>query len=322
MSVTPQTILASRLTAHGEPVRAESVELPQPGDGEVRVRLAYGGVNPVDGYIAAGRVAPDAPLPRTIGGEAAGTTADGTPVLVAGEGLGTARDGLWAQAANVPEGALHRLPDGVGAREAAAMGVSGLTSWHTVHGVARVTAEDRVLVLGAAGGVGSVIVSLASTTGAKVWGQTGTEAKAGLIAEQGAQRALVTGADGLAEALGDFQPTVVFDPLGGPFVAPIVAALAPRGRIVSFGTSAGPDVSFNLQILYRKSGAILGYGGMSLTGDERREGLRHALEALADGRLRVPIDRTFPLGEAAEALAYLSDRKARGNVLLELGGGS
>src|ERR1700722_2544948 len=97
-----------------EPLVVEGVVLPEPTEGEVRVELEFGGVNPIDRYIAEGRVNPAGPLPRTLGGEAAGTL-DGAPVLVAGEGLGAARDGLWAQAAVVPQGAVVALPDGVAA---------------------------------------------------------------------------------------------------------------------------------------------------------------------------------------------------------------
>src|SRR3984957_16665505 len=77
-------IRAPRLHAHGEPLQIEVVDLPEPGADEVRVELEYGGINPIDRYIAEGRVAPDAPLPRTLGGEAGGAV-DGHPGLVPGE---------------------------------------------------------------------------------------------------------------------------------------------------------------------------------------------------------------------------------------------
>ena len=98
---------------------------------------------------------------------------------MAGEGLGAARDGVWAQAAVVPRLAVVELPEGVAPRAAAAMGIAGLTALNCVRHVAAVTAEDRVVVLGASGGVGSMIVSLARSAGATVWGQTGSAAKAG-----------------------------------------------------------------------------------------------------------------------------------------------
>jgi NADPH2:quinone reductase len=310
-------VRAARLKQHGEPLQIETVELPAPGPDEVLVALRFGGVNPVDRYAAEGRVALDGPLPRTLGGEASGTL-DGRPVIVTGEGVGSARDGVWAQAAVVPEAAVVELPDGVDLRDAAAMGVAGLTAWNVVHDVGRVTSADRVLVLGASGGVGSIIVSLAHAAGATVWGHCGSGAKAPLIEVQGADRVIVGAAEQLLQQLGDFEPTVVLDPLGDGFLAPVIDALAVGGRLVVYGTSAGPEVRFNLQKLYRKTISLLGYGGMQLGRDERRAGLQAALTALRDGELKVRIDEVLPLERVNEAFDRLVRRQAQGKLLLAL----
>jgi NADPH2:quinone reductase len=295
----------------------DDVELAPPAEGEVRVELLFGGVNPVDRYIAEGRVNPDGGLPRTLGGEASGTV-DGKPVLVAGLGLGTSRDGVWARAANVPADAVVAIPDGVELPAAAAMGIAGLTALKCVRDVGRVGKEDRVFVLGASGGVGSMIVSLAEAAGAIVWGQTGSEEKAGMVAEQGASRVLVGGADDIGEALAEFEPTAVFDPLGDGFVPIAMEALAPRGRLISFGVSAGPGVTLNMQTLYRKMASILGYGGMQLTPEEHRPGLEAALEAVKAGELKVVIDEVLALDQVNEGFRRLVDRRVRGNLLLAL----
>lgn len=299
------------------PLSVEDVELAPPAEGEVRVELAYGGVNPVDRYVAEGRVNPGGALPRTLGGEASGMV-DGKPVLVAGLGLGTSRDGVWAQAANVPTDAVVAIPDGVELPAAAAMGIAGLTALKCVRDVGRVGKEDRVFVLGASGGVGSMIVSLAEAAGAIVWGQTGSEEKAGMVAEQGASRVLVGGGDDIGEALAEFEPTAVFDPLGDGFVPVAMEALVPRGRLVSFGVSAGPEVTLNMQTLYRKMASILGYGGMELTPEEHRPGLEAALEAVKAGELKVVIDEVLALDQVNEAFRRLVDRRVRGNLLLAL----
>jgi NADPH:quinone reductase len=310
-------VRAVRLLAHGAPLAVEEVALPAAGDGEVRVELDYGGVNPVDRYGAIGRVAPDGPLPRTLGAEAGGTL-DGRPVLVAGEGLGAVRDGVWASAAVVPRESIVELPDGVSTREAAAMGIAGLTALNCVRRLGRVTDEDRVLVLGASGGVGSMIVSLCAAAGATVWGQTGSADKAAGIERQGAQRAVVGGPDAFAPALADLKPTVAFDPLGDGFVAPVIDAIEPHGRVVSFGVSAGAETTFNIQALYRKGVSLLGYAGLLITREQRIPGLREALAALADGSLRVVIDEALPIDRANDAFARLVDRGVQGKLLLDL----
>jgi NADPH:quinone reductase len=309
-------VKAARLHAHDVPLRVEDVELPAPGNGEVRVDLAFGGVNPVDSYVAQGKVAADAPLPRILGGEASGHV-DGEPVLVTGAGLGSTRDGVWTSAANIPRAAVVPLPEGVGLREAAAMGVAGLTAWHTLE-LADVRPGDRVLVLGAGGGVGLTTVSLAAAMGATVWGQTGSAGKAEAIRGQGAHEVVVTDAAGLVKALGDRAPTVVVDGLGGAFTPAALSALAPHGRHVLFGTSAGSTTTMELRPLYRRGLRILGYGGLMLSDEERRAGLRGALTALAEGRMRVPIDRTIPMESVNDAFRLLDDRALTGKVVLDL----
>jgi NADPH:quinone reductase len=291
--------------------------LPEPRDDEVQVELDFGGINPIDRYIAEGRVYSDGPLPRTLGGEAAGRLGD-RPVLVVGAGLGMVRDGVWSRTAVVPLETVVELPEGVSTRVGAAMGIAGLTAYNCVHDVAKVTPEDRVLVLGASGGVGSMIVSLASSVGATVWGQTGSEQKAASISGQGAERVVISGAEQLAEAVAELEPTVAFDPLGGDFVAPLVDTLQPRGRLVSFGVSAGAQTCFNMQMVYRKSVSVLGYGGMQVTAEDRRAGLLAALEAVRDGTLHVLIDSVLPLEEVNQAFERLTSRHVRGNLVLDL----
>jgi NADPH:quinone reductase len=312
-------VRAARLHKHGEPLKIETVELPEPREGEVLVDLAFAGVNPIDRYTAEGSVEPEGPLPRTLGFEAAGML-DGRPVVVHGEGLGTARDGVWAQAAVVPREAVTHVPEGVDLGEAAAMGVVGVTAWNVVHDVGQVSSDDRVLVLGASGGLGCAIVSLAHATGATIWGQTSSAEKTRLVEEQGADRVIVTGPGQLSEELRDFEPTVVLDALGGGFVDPVLDALAVRGRLVVYGTSAGPGVTFNLRQLYRKRISLLGYGGTALTREERREGTQRALEALAQGELRLPIHGRLALEQVNDAFERLAARTVRGKLLLDLDG--
>lgn len=311
-------VRAARLIEHGRPLVVEEMGLPDaPPAGEVRVDLAFGGVNPVDRYVAEGRVAPDGPLPRTLGGEASGYL-DGRAVLIAGEALGAARDGVWAQAAVVPTAAIIDLPAGVEPRAAAAMGIAGLTALNCVRTLAQVTEDDRVFITGASGGVGTMIVSLAHAAGATVWGQTGSEHKVAAIAEMGADRVLVGGAEQIAPAVAEFEPTVALDSLGDGFMAPLVDAMAARGRIITLGTTAGAEVTFNMQQLYRKMVSLLGYGGMQLTREERRPGLAEALQAVAAGDLKVRIDSVLPLAEVNEAFARLTRRDVQGKLLLDL----
>lgn len=311
---------AARLQAHGKPLVVEEVDVPVPGDDEVVVEMAFAGVNPVDRYAAEGRVAPDGPLPRTLGMEGTGRLAgDGRPVLIHGRGLGATRDGAWAERVVVPSAAVTDIPPGVDLAEAAAMGVAGVTAWRSATEQARVTADDRVLVLGASGGVGSILVSLCRSLGARVWGQTGNPDKAAFITGQGADEVVTADAAGLAAAIEPLQPTVVFDALGDGYSAAAIEALAPFGRLVSFGVSAGPMAEVNMQFLYRKGLTVYGYGGLIEPEDRMAAGKAAALAALADGRLRVVIAERLPLGRVNDAFSALVDRAVSGKIVLDLG---
>ena len=308
---------AARLHRHGDPLVVEDVALTEPGPGEVLVTLRRGGVNPIDRYVAAGSVAPDGPLPRTIGLEAAGEV-DGSPILVHGHGLGMTRDGVYAGHVVAPKDALVPVPDGVSTEQAASASIAGLTAYSVVVSLADVTADDRVLVLGASGGVGLPVVSLAAGLGARVWGQTGNPAKADAIRELGAVDALIADADGLATAAAQVRPTVIVDSLGGSFTPAALNLIEQHGRYVVFGVSAGADVTVDLRSLYRRSIHLLGYSGFGLTPGESRQRLGLVLAALADGTLRIPVDRTLPLSAVGTALDALADRAVSGKIVLAL----
>lgn len=317
--VAGRTVRAARLAEHGRPLAVETVELSEPAADEVLVEMAFAGVNPVDRYITLGRVAPDAPLPRTVGVEGVGRVG-GRWVVLHGHGLGTARDGVWADAAVVPAAATVDVPDGVEPVAAAAVGVAGVTAWRTVTEVARVAADDRVLVLGASGGVGGMIISLVRSIGAEVWGQTGRPSKVAAIEAAGARAVVATSPRALGAAVAGLRPTVVFDPLGDGFTGAAIEALEPRGRLVLFGASADPEGVVPLLSLYRKGLTVLGYGGLGEPEEAIRNGMVAALGAVRDGRLTVSVDSVLPLDEAQQALDRLARREVSGKLVLELAG--
>jgi NADPH:quinone reductase len=318
-------VTAARLVQHGQRLQIQDTEIPEPDDGEVLLQVVYSGVNPMDiyaaqghmaPYAARGQVAPYEPLPRTLGTESAGTV-DGRQVIVRGHGIGTVRDGLWATAAIVPRDALIDIPDGVDLRAAASMGVAGVTAWRAVSELARVRADDRVLVLGASGGVGSIIVSIAKSAGAVVIGQTSSEDNAEWIMERGADQVVVTDAPHLASATAHLRPTVVFDSLGGGFTGGAIEALRERGRLVLFGTSAGVEGRVPLRSLQEKAVTVLGYASTMEPDEAINTALRQAIEALAAGAFRVPVDSVLPLDQVNEAFDRIQRRDVRGKIVLD-----
>ncbi len=306
-----------RIHAFGEALSVDEVSEPAPGPGEVLFEAAVIGVNPIDAWLTEGTVAGGRQtLPFVPGADAAGMV-EGRRVAVRGAGVGSVRDGLYRAWANVPEESVVDLPDAVSFEQAAAVGVAGTTAVRLVEDIARVKSSDRTLVLGASGGVGSLIVQLAKSAGATVWGQTTDPGKVEFVREQGADQIVATVAAGLTEAARPFEPTVVFDPLGDGYTQAAIAAMASFGRLALFGTSAGAVASeFDLRALYRKSVSILAYSGTIEPPDVLREGLRRALEAVARGELRVPIDDVLPLERAQEAHDRIRRREVQGKLLL------
>lgn len=316
--VSVRGMRAARLHHIGGTLQLD-IDLPAPvaGDQGVVVDLAYASVNPLDIWVTRGTPGAAAEhLPWTPGTEATGWI-EGRPVLIRGGGLGVMRPGLYAERAAVPTSSVTPLPHGTDLQQVAGLGVAGATAWHAVHTKSAVTADDRVLVLGASGGVGAMAVQLARATGARVVGQTTSEAKVAGILAGGAERAIVADAANLTAAIGDFRPTVVFDPLGGAFTGAAVEALEPFGRLCVYGTSVDEIVTFNLRSLYRKGITLTGYTGLRETSAQQADLLATLIADIAAGRLTVPIDAVLPLGSAAEAHQRILDRKVEGKLLLD-----
>ena len=308
---------AARLHSIGGILQIDEVPDPQPGPGELLVDIAYASVNPLDVWITQGSVGMAAAnLPWTPGTEATGHV-DGRAVLIRGGGLGVIRPGVYCTQIAVPEDWLLPLADGLDLAQVAAMPVAGITAWQALHGRAHVEADDRVLVLGASGGVGALAIQLAKAAGATVWGQTGSPGKVEGITASGADNVVVTGADGLEVAVEAYQPTVILDALGGPFTDAAIGAIANKGRLVVYGTSNSEQVSINLRRLYRKGVNLLGYAGLVDTAEEQRTALNTLLSMMAAGTLRVPVGDLLPLSDAAAAHARILDRGVEGKIVLD-----
>ncbi|TDV56344.1 quinone oxidoreductase family protein [Actinophytocola oryzae] len=298
---------AARVHEFGAPLRVDEVAEPVAGDGEVLVRLTFAGVNPIDVRLrdgGAGRV----PLPFVPGCDGVGVV-DSRPVVVYGEGVGLRRPGTYAEWVAAPVSAVVPVPSGVDPAAAAGLGLAGVTAWALVRGV---TAADRVLVLGASGGVGSLAVRLAASAGARVCAQTTSPG----LAVDG--EVVVCAEDGLREAVRSFAPTVVLDGLGGAYTGEAVRAVAEGGRITVFGVSAGSRGEVDYATLYRKGVTITGHASLSMPAADVRAALSDCLALVADGRVRVLVDEVVPLGEVNTAHQRLLERRATGKLVLAL----
>lgn len=310
---------AVRVTKPGGPLSLERLTLRPAGRDEVTVHLRYAAVNPLDHHILAATALSAAGLPRTLGVEGVGE-AEGQWFVVYDDDLGVARDGTWAEYVTVPRDVLVPVPSGLDLRLAACAGVAGATAVRTTCELGEVGSDDRVLVLGAGGGIGTAITSLARSRGACVWGQVGSEAKVDAVLQANAVPVIAASAAELRQQVSNLGITVAFDALGGDYTSALVEALAIGGRLVSYGISAGSRASLSMRSVSMKNLTISGYGARTEPPAEVRADIRTALRYLATGQLAIRIDQVVPLAEADRALAALANRKVSGKILLDTRG--
>jgi NADPH2:quinone reductase len=318
---------AIRVSATGGPeaLTLQDVPLPEPGPGQVRLKIAATGVNFIEVYQRKGQY--KLSLPFTPGVEAAGTVdAVGPEVadLRVGERVASVDVmGSYAQYALVRADRVVRIPDGISTELAAAVMLQGMTAHYLTHSTFPVQAGQTALVQAAAGGVGQLLVQIVKMRGARVIGTAGSEAKAQLAREAGADEVInYTQQDFEAETerlTNGAGVAVVYDSVGKTTFDQSLNVLQRRGYMVLFGQSSGPVPPFDPQVLNAKGSLFLTRPTLReyvATRDELQWRASDLFGWIAAGRLRVRIDRTFPLAEASQAHQYLEDRKTQGKVLL------
>lgn len=262
-------------------------------------------LNPLDLAVAAGRFyGGHPPLPYVPGCEAVGRL-DGRRVYLFGEGFGTRRDGFLVERVDFPAAGAVPVPDDLDDGVAAALGIAGIAGWVPVAHVAPVRPDDRVLVLGATGTVGSVALQ-----GARLLGAARIVA-AGRDPER-LEQTLALGADGTVQlddgdlverfraACGGEGPTLVVDLLWGAPVRAAADAAAPEARIVNVGQSAGPEATLTSAAVRGKQLRILGHSDFALSRDELRSAYGELAGHVAAGRIGIRTE-SYPLDEVAAA---------------------
>jgi NADPH:quinone reductase len=294
------------------PLSLADVPEPAPGPGELLLDMEAASVN--RGEI---RTAGKQPPGTVIGWDVAGTVAalgEGVTTFDVGERVVTLSPGggSFAERVAVPAEWTAPLPSACDFVPAATLPVAGVTAAGTLR-LARTHAGDRVLVTGAAGGVGQFTLQLALQAKATVTGQAASEERAAAVRATGAE-ALVHPGDG-SPVDGEFD--VVLDGIGGPMLGPLLAATAANGRVVVYGNSADADSTFRVETFYGKGVTI--YGFRVFTSVPPAQGVKD-MATLADqaatGALSVKVQATAPLADALPLIADLYARKVTGKVVL------
>lgn len=324
----PDNASALVVTRHGGGgvLEVRGCEVAHPGPDEATVRVEAAGVNFIDVYQREG-VYPTEP-PFVIGSEGAGIVeavgADATDVQVGDRVAWAMHLGSAASRVNVPARILVPVPDAVDLGTAAAVMLQGMTAHYLVNSTYAVQPGDSVLVHAAAGGVGQLLVQLATAKGATVVATAGSAEKLATARALGAQHTIdYTGVDDLAtqvrEANGGKGVDVVYDGVGKATFDASLASLRPRGMLVLFGGASGQVPPFDLQRL--NSGGSLFVTRPTLadyvaTRAELLDRASAVLDDVAAGRLRVEIGGRHPLGDAAAAYGSLEGRRSTGKLLL------
>jgi NADPH:quinone reductase len=301
-----------------EVLKLADLPVPEPGEGEVLIRVSRAGMNYADTHQRTNDYLARYELPLVPGGEVAGVREDTGERVVAMCGLGG-----YAEYATAPAALAFAIPDGVDDGTALALLIQGLTAWHLYRTSAKVTAGESVVVHAAAGGVGSLAVQLGGAMGAgRVIATASTEEKRALALELGADVAIDASPKGMKERLEEAnggKVDVVFEMAGGEVFEASLAALAPFGRLVTYGIASRQPNEISSGALMRRSRAVVGFWLMHCIGRPEMvdEALADLFARVKRGELRAYLGATYPLADAARAQVDLAERRTMGKLLLD-----
>ena len=305
----------------------KSLPTPEPKAGEVRIRIEAASLNFPDLLIVQNKYQMKPPLPFVPGSEYAGVieaVGEGVMHLQVGQAVaclsGTGGFGTHTLA---PAKLCMPLPAGFGPVDAAAFIMTYATSHHALLDRGQLKAGETVLVLGAAGGVGTAAIQIAKASGARVIAAASTQEKCDLCAAQGADATINYNKDNFRERLKELTegkgPDVIYDPVGGDYAEPAFRSIAWRGRYLVVGFAAGPIPALPWNLALLKGASIVGvfWGDFS-----RRESTANAamMQELAkwygQGKIKPVIHKTMPMAELKQAYAEMGSRGVMGKLVM------
>ncbi len=322
-------VMAIRIHETGGPEKMvwEEVPLGVPGPGQALVRHSAVGLNFIDVYHRTG-LYPLPALPWTLGMEAAGVVeavGDGVTMVRPGDRVAYANPpvGAYCEARIMPADRLVPLPDAISDQTAAAMMLQGMTAQYLLRRTYRVQAGDTILVHAAAGGVGLLLCQWAKHLGAHVIGTVGSEAKAELARAHGCDHPILYRQENFVDrvkALTDGQGVaVVYDSVGKDTFLGSLDCLRPLGLMALFGQASGPVPPFELGVLAQK-GSLFITRPTLMTYTAKREDLvssaAELIEVVKNGFVKIEVNQTYALKEAAQAHRDLEARKTTGSTVL------
>jgi len=317
-------------TGGPEVLRWEEVTAGDPGAKEARVRQHAIGLNFIDIYHRSGQYA--LPLPSGIGLEGAGVVeALGTEVsaevadIKVGDRVAYAGGptGAYAEARLIPADRLVKLPQHIDFRQAAAMMLQGMTAQYLLRRTYPVQAGDTILIHAAAGGVGLIVCQWAKALGATVIGTVSSDAKVDLARTHGCDHTIIYTRENFTrrvrEITGGAGVAVVYDSIGKDTFMGSLDCLRPLGMMASFGSASGPVPPFDIGLLAQKGSLFLTRPTLFSYTAKRADLVRTAAElfdVVQSGKVKIEINQTYALKDAAQAHRDLESRKTTGSTIL------
>lgn len=314
-------------TGGPEVMRWESIEVGEPGPGEVRLRQTAVGLNFIDVYFRTG-LYPLPSLPGGLGMEAAGVVeavGEGVETLKEGDRVAyaTPPPGAYAEARIMPAARLVKLPAHIEERTAAAMMLRGMTAHYLLRRIHRVEPGDTVLIHAAAGGVGLIACQWAKHLGATVIGTVGTDAKAEIARAHGCDHPIVYTREDFVARVREITDgkgvDAVYDSVGKETFMGSLDCLRPRGMMVTFGNASGPVPAFEPALLSKKGSLFLTRPTLfhyTSTPEDLNWAAGDLFEVVGTGAVKIEINQTYALKDAAQAHRDLEGRKTTGSTVL------
>jgi NADPH2:quinone reductase len=309
-----------------EVLQWQEVQVGKPGQGQVRIRHTAVGLNYIDTYHRSGLY--PLPMPSGLGSEAAGVIEEAGPGvggLKAGDRVAYAGGpiGAYAEERVMPADRLVPVPPGISDIQAAAMMLKGMTAWYLVRRTHVVKPGETILIHAAAGGVGLIVCQWAKHLGATVIGTVGDEEKAALAKKHGCDHPINYRKEDFVarvnELTGGKKVPVVYDSVGKDTFYKSLDCLAPLGLMASFGQSSGAIGPVDIGILAGKGSLFLTRPTLNTYTASREDLLtaaRELFEVVEKGVVKITVNQTYPLREAARAHRDLQDRKTTGQTVL------
>ena len=312
-------------TGGPEVLQWEGMEIGAPGPGQVRLKQTAVGLNFIDVYQRTG-IYP-LPLPFVPGMEAAGTVDDvgaGVTDLKPGDRVAYAMViGAYAEERLVAADKVVKLPGAIDDRTAAAMMLQGMTARYLVRDIYKVKSGDTILIHAAAGGVGLIVCQWAAALGATVIGTVSSDEKAALAKANGCHHPIIYTREDFQERVleitGGKKLPVVYDSVGKDTYMKSLDCLQPRGILVLFGASSGPVPPFDLSLLAQKGSLLITrptLGTFVATPQLLAENSADLFDVVGSGKVKIHVNQTYPLKDAAKAHRDLEARKTTGSTIL------